>query len=199
MTPEGSKKRSSAWYLLPIFFHLIGGVIAFFAIRNDDPQKAKRCLILGGILLAVNIIIAIALMDSFSNPENMFTDMTTKSQIELQFNEASIEVELNESGKFLAFRWDPIIIPIENIEKIHDQLPKQTISDIRNPGTFVPDTVKAGTYYTLDGDKEFWFTKDGKNSVITIELKNHEFKRIVLESEKSQLWIENLNKVIIQK
>ena len=42
MYPE--KIRSRAWYLVPIFFGLIGGIIAYFAIRRDDPQKAKKCL-----------------------------------------------------------------------------------------------------------------------------------------------------------
>ena len=40
MYPE--KIRSRAWYLVPIFFGLIGGIIAYFAIRRDDPQKAKE-------------------------------------------------------------------------------------------------------------------------------------------------------------
>ena len=59
MEPE--KQRSSWWYLLPIFLGIIGGIIAYFAIRNDDRVKAKRCLYLGLILLAVGIIIDVFL------------------------------------------------------------------------------------------------------------------------------------------
>ena len=51
MYPE--KIRSRAWYLVPIFFGLIGGIIAYFAIRRDDPQKAKKCLWIGIIFLLV--------------------------------------------------------------------------------------------------------------------------------------------------
>jgi len=53
--------RSRWWYLCPIFFGLIGAIIAYFAIRRDDPQKAKKCLYLGIILTAINIIINISL------------------------------------------------------------------------------------------------------------------------------------------
>jgi hypothetical protein len=47
--------RSRWWYLLPIFFQIIGGVIAYFILRNDDPKKAKNCLWLGITLTAIKI------------------------------------------------------------------------------------------------------------------------------------------------
>jgi len=54
------KTRSNFWFLLPIFLSLIGGIIAYFVLRHDDPKKAKNCLYLGIILqiigLAVNIL-----------------------------------------------------------------------------------------------------------------------------------------------
>jgi len=59
MYPE--KTRSNFWFLLPIFLGLIGGLIAFFVLRQDDPKKAKNCLYLGIILaiigLALNVLI----------------------------------------------------------------------------------------------------------------------------------------------
>lgn len=59
MYPE--KTRSNFWFLLPIFLGLIGGIIAFFVLRQDDPKKAKNCLYLGIILaiigLALNVLI----------------------------------------------------------------------------------------------------------------------------------------------
>ena len=62
MYPE--KIRSRWWYLVPIFFGLIGGIIAYFAIRRDDPQKAKKCLYLGIILTAINVILNISLFST---------------------------------------------------------------------------------------------------------------------------------------
>ena len=51
------RKRSSLWFLLPIFFNIIGGIIAYFIIKDDDPSKAKNCLWLGIILSAISIAI----------------------------------------------------------------------------------------------------------------------------------------------
>ena len=60
MYPE--KKRSNWWYIVPILFGIIGGIIGYYALRRDDPQKAKKCLYLGLILTAINIIANIALI-----------------------------------------------------------------------------------------------------------------------------------------
>ena len=55
MQPE--KERSNWWYLVPIFLGLIGGIVAYFALRNDDRGKAKNCLFLGIILGVIGIIV----------------------------------------------------------------------------------------------------------------------------------------------
>lgn len=48
--------RSRLWYLLPVLFNLPGGIVAFFATRHDDPDKAKNCLLLG-IILSIPFIV----------------------------------------------------------------------------------------------------------------------------------------------
>ncbi|QMU55061.1 MAG: hypothetical protein GKS07_09315 [Nitrosopumilus sp.] len=52
---EITKQRSGAWYLLPIFLTVIGGIIAYFAIKNDDPKKAKNYMYLGIALTAAGV------------------------------------------------------------------------------------------------------------------------------------------------
>ena len=64
MYPE--RIRSRWWYLLPIFIGLIGGIIAYFAIRRDDPQKAKKCLMVGIGLTLINVILNIAILSTGS-------------------------------------------------------------------------------------------------------------------------------------
>ena len=66
------RRRSSLWFLLPIFFSIIGGVIAYFIIKDDDPRKAKNCLLLGIILTAISfaifvvpILIGVSLLPHF--------------------------------------------------------------------------------------------------------------------------------------
>ncbi len=49
--PE-NKEKSSFWYVLPLFFSIIGAVVAYYILRKDDPTKAKNCLWIGICLLA---------------------------------------------------------------------------------------------------------------------------------------------------
>ena len=52
--------RSRLWYLLPALFNLPGGVVSFLAIRHDDMDKAKNCLLLGIILFIPILLLGIA-------------------------------------------------------------------------------------------------------------------------------------------
>ena len=70
MHPE--KPRSNWWYMLPIFLGLIGGVIAYFVIRKDDPRKAKNCLYIGIALAIVGIIFNILFAFELSQLEEGF-------------------------------------------------------------------------------------------------------------------------------
>jgi len=53
---QPEKIRSNVWFLLPILFGIIGGIIAFFILRQDDPHKAKNCLYLGILFMVIGII-----------------------------------------------------------------------------------------------------------------------------------------------
>jgi len=66
------KPRSNAWFLLPIVFGVIGGIIAFFILRHDDPRKAKNCLYLGLALMVVGIMLNIFLAASIPGIDSGF-------------------------------------------------------------------------------------------------------------------------------
>ena len=70
MYPE--RPRSNFWFLLPIFFGLIGGIIAYFVLRQDDPKKAKNCLYLGIILAIIGIMINILILTQIPGLEQGF-------------------------------------------------------------------------------------------------------------------------------
>lgn len=59
---DHEKTRSNWWYLLPILVGLIGGVIAYWVLRHDDPNKAKLCLYVGIALAIVGIVINIVIV-----------------------------------------------------------------------------------------------------------------------------------------
>jgi len=72
------RRRSSLWFLLPVVFNILGGIVAYFVIRDDDPKKARSCLLLGIILaaipvllFAVPILIGIAILPHFMPPVNV--------------------------------------------------------------------------------------------------------------------------------
>jgi len=69
---ESKKSRSNAWYLLPIFFGVIGGIIAFFIIRRDDPHKARNCLYVGIILMFIGIIFNLVIATSIPELDSGF-------------------------------------------------------------------------------------------------------------------------------
>ena len=43
--------------MLPIFFGVFGGLISYFAIRSDDPGKARNNLYLGIALTAAETVV----------------------------------------------------------------------------------------------------------------------------------------------
>ena len=70
MYPE--KTRSNLWFLLPIFLGLIGGIIAFFVLRQDDPKKAKNCLYLGIILAIIGLMFNILVLSQIPELDQGF-------------------------------------------------------------------------------------------------------------------------------
>jgi uncharacterized membrane protein YeaQ/YmgE (transglycosylase-associated protein family) len=70
MYPE--KSRSNLWFLLPILLGLIGGIIAFFVLRQDDPSKAKNCLYLGIVLAIIGLMFNILIFTQIPELEQGF-------------------------------------------------------------------------------------------------------------------------------
>jgi len=54
------KSPSKAWYLLPIFFTIIGGLIMYLVLKDDDRRMAKKGLYLGIILTVAIIVLVVA-------------------------------------------------------------------------------------------------------------------------------------------
>ena len=73
------KKRSPLWYELPLILSIIGGIIAYYKIRKDDPKKARNCLIIGSLVIYV-IIMWIGLQVVFGT-ENPFYVAASGSMI----------------------------------------------------------------------------------------------------------------------
>ena len=49
------RTRSKAWYILPVFMGIIGGIIAYFAVKRDDPKLGSNCLKVGIVMFVINL------------------------------------------------------------------------------------------------------------------------------------------------
>jgi len=48
---------SSAWYLVPFFFGIIGGLIAWYVNKDRNPKKARNFLIFGLLWGIIEVVI----------------------------------------------------------------------------------------------------------------------------------------------
>jgi hypothetical protein len=55
------RTRSKAWYILPILMGIIGGIIAYFIVKRDDPKLGKNCLKVGIIVFVINLSIGVVI------------------------------------------------------------------------------------------------------------------------------------------
>ena len=57
--PNGNKKQHHETFLIciSVFFTIVGGLIAYFILRKDNPKLAKICLATGVILYIIGFII----------------------------------------------------------------------------------------------------------------------------------------------
>ena len=51
---------SATWYLVPLFFGFIGGIIAWAVNRDKDPKRARNLLIFGLVWTLVPTFIGLA-------------------------------------------------------------------------------------------------------------------------------------------
>ena len=127
-----------------------------------------------------------------------------ESFLELNFDKDMITVFITDRANLSSVSMDLSVtsqvwttIPMQSLIGAHDKLPTTSSDDRRGPGTFVSDTVKAGTYFKQNDEKEFWYTiHKSEDQIITIELQDHEFDRITFVSDKNYEWIEQINKIV---
>jgi uncharacterized membrane protein (GlpM family) len=51
-----SQSSSRLLYLLPIFLGFIGGIIHYVIAKNDDPEQARRGLIVGVLITILPLL-----------------------------------------------------------------------------------------------------------------------------------------------
>jgi len=57
---QSAERVSNWWWLVPILLTWIGGIIAYFAVRKRDSDKARNMLIAGIVLAFVVFMVGVA-------------------------------------------------------------------------------------------------------------------------------------------
>ncbi|MBW4565385.1 MAG: hypothetical protein KME32_30740 [Mojavia pulchra JT2-VF2] len=116
----------------------------------------------------------------------------------LTFANENLQIEWEWYEQLLAFNFNgAFVIPLNHIKAVSTAQPESSWLDIRNPGSFIPGIIKAGSYYSSKG-KEFWYVTQDQH-YLTLELKDESFKRIILTIEENQVWLESINQYISNK
>jgi hypothetical protein len=116
----------------------------------------------------------------------------------LTFANDNFQIEWEWYEQLLAFNPSKtFIIPLNHIVAVSTAQAVSSWTEIRNPGSFIPGIIKAGTYYSSRG-KEFWYvTKD--QDFLTLEIKDESYQRIILTIDENQAWLERINQYVVTK
>lgn len=55
-------KPTALWWLVPFFFSILGGIVAYVAVKDDDKGMAEGLLSLGFIMFFVDLFIVLLLL-----------------------------------------------------------------------------------------------------------------------------------------
>jgi len=84
-----------------------------------------------------------------------------------------------------------IVVPITSIIRAHQEPGNFTFWKVfRLPETEIPGLIAAGTFYKKD--RNFWDVMN-KKSVVMVELKDHYFKKLIIELQKPEEILHLLN------
>jgi len=67
----GGEDVSSLWYLVPLFFGFIGGIVAWAVNKDRDPKKARKMMIFGilwtVLIFVLSILFGLLMVGSMQN------------------------------------------------------------------------------------------------------------------------------------
>ena len=73
------ESSSKAWYLLPIFLSIIGGLVSFAVLRRRDPSLARNTLVLGIIIFG--LLIALIVVGSYLDSNVSASDLEPDTSV----------------------------------------------------------------------------------------------------------------------
>jgi hypothetical protein len=108
-------------------------------------------------------------------------------------NNDSVLIEIEGTQRFLALK-NQIEIPISKIESVSTE-------DVDPPwiagriGTHMPPWFWAGTFWTLDRKKRFYYVRN-KDKCITLNLKDQNYYQVIIEVEDKEAIANEIKQVL---
>lgn len=103
-----------------------------------------------------------------------------------------VNITLDAGEKFLALK-RKISIPVANITSVSTERAKPSWLSVK-VGTHIPRGFMAGTFWTRGG-KTFYYVRDF-SKCITINLKGHEYSKVVIEVDDKEAVAAELRKAV---
>lgn len=148
------RQSSAAWYLLPVFFLIIGGAISYFCLRKQDPPRARKTLIVGAALSVIPIVLLAVISgvvyEEFEGSRVSETDMT-----DAQIKQSALEVpyaSLMEESE----RYEGEIVHYEGgVVQVVDNFGSYALRVEVYNALFESDTIWSNYDPNTDEDKEW--------------------------------------------
>ena len=103
----------------------------------------------------------------------------------------NLMVVVNGIGKVLALRSE-LTVPLKHVVSAKaDPQAASLPKGLKGPGTRVPGLIYAGTFHR-DGEKVFWDVRNSGNAIV-IDLKDEDFKQLVVEVKDPKESVELIN------
>ncbi len=110
--------------------------------------------------------------------------------VSVTFNNGNFIFDIKGFHKIWALK-SSIHVPQQNIIKAYQDDQEFTFwKGLRMPGTEIPGIIAAGTFYKKG--KNFWDVMRKENAIV-VTLKNHSYKKLIIEVENPESIIQLLN------
>jgi len=91
------RQSSAAWYLLPIFLSIVGGVISYLCLRKQDPSRARKTLVLGSVLFAIPVMLLVGVSTHVVNDTTVSSPSLPPDQIRQRAIAVPYDALMNDS------------------------------------------------------------------------------------------------------
>lgn len=134
------RDSSAAWYLLPVFLLMVGGLISYLCLRKQDPPRARKTLILGIFLSVIPVLMLTVVLEfvyeGFEDTRIQPTDMTYE-QIRQSALVVPYDLLMEESGKYQG----EVILYEGDVEQVMDNFHSYMLRVAVSDELFVTNSI----------------------------------------------------------